>query len=214
MPTWYSFLLKDSSSGPEFDVAANGQSLCFHVQEAARVLQFGEMKFVFLFSSGFKGNRFHYWELVFFSSFFPGDEEAQMEGSRAKGREVCVPEEKILSRNLLRYAFTERNILSYIRHPYIDARPFFRSNEVPSQTFVCCSLYCLATRVKAKNATTCRCRWLRSARRKAGLFRGWALSWPVPLAMLWGLPHNPPETLGWQGMTHVCSDASSPLWEQ
>ncbi|CAJ1421208.1 unnamed protein product, partial [Effrenium voratum] len=27
--------------------------------------------------------------------------------------------EKILSRNLLRYAFTERNILSYIRHPYI-----------------------------------------------------------------------------------------------
>jgi hypothetical protein len=34
-------------------------------------------------------------------------------------KEILQAQEKVMGSNLLRYAFTERNILSYIQHPYI-----------------------------------------------------------------------------------------------
>ena len=46
---------------------------------------------------------------------------------------------KILSSNLLRYAVTERNILAYVRHPYIVSLHYaFQTEKHLALVMACC----------------------------------------------------------------------------
>ena len=46
-------------------------------------------------------------------------ETNQIEPPKMMGSRSAMSQDKVMGSNLLRYAFTERNILSYIQHPYI-----------------------------------------------------------------------------------------------